>query len=94
MFSFLPHGFGPAGLLRGFLSSAAVLVAGLALAPFTSPAQTQPRARAGDLRMPDRLRVGDPAPDFKLPSKEGDREVQLSGFRSHRPVVLIFGSFT
>jgi hypothetical protein len=48
----------------------------------------------GDLRMPDTLRVGDVAPDFKLRTKDGSREVQLSSFKGKRPVVLVFGSFT
>ena len=33
------------------------------------------------------------APDFRLPSLEKDRFVQLSDYRGHKPVVLIFGSF-
>ena len=57
-------------------------------------AQQQQGRQRGDLRTPDTLRVGDPAPDFKLKAKDGSREVTLSGFRSHKPVVLIFGSFT
>ena len=48
----------------------------------------------GDLRMPDTLKVGDPAPDFKLRTVDGKREVRLSEFRGQRPVVLIFGSYT
>ena len=48
----------------------------------------------GDLRMSDTLRVGDVAPDFKLKSKDGSREVQLASFKGKRPVVLVFGSFT
>jgi hypothetical protein len=45
-------------------------------------------------RLPDRLRVGDPAPDFTLPSVSGKGEVTLSRFRGKRPVVLIFASYT
>jgi len=39
--------------------------------------------------------VGDPAPDFELPTL-GDRErkVRLSDFRGKRPVALLFGSYT
>ncbi|MHB1424125.1 MAG: peroxiredoxin family protein [Gemmataceae bacterium] len=33
------------------------------------------------------------APDFSLPSLEG-RSVRLSDFRGHKPVVLLFGSFS
>ncbi|MEW5980531.1 MAG: hypothetical protein AB1898_32495 [Acidobacteriota bacterium] len=45
-------------------------------------------ARAGDLK------VGDPAPDFRLRAYQKSASVQLSGFRGDRPVVLIFGSYT
>ena len=38
--------------------------------------------------------VGADAPDFEL-AKLGDNErVQLSAFRGHKPVALIFGSYT
>jgi hypothetical protein len=45
-------------------------------------------ARAG------RLKVGDPAPDFSLPTADRKARVRLSSFRRHKPVVLIFGSYT
>jgi hypothetical protein len=45
-------------------------------------------ARAG------RLRVGDLAPDFSLPTADRKTRVRLSSFRRHKPVVLIFGSYT
>ena len=50
--------------------------------------------RRGDLRMPDTLKVGDAAPDFKLRTVDGTGEVQLSSYRGKRPVVLVFGSYT
>jgi hypothetical protein len=46
------------------------------------------KARAGSLR------VGDPAPDFRLPALDHSSSVQLSSFRGERPVVLVFGSYT
>jgi len=46
------------------------------------------RARAG------RLHVGDPAPNFSLPTQDNKGAVQLARFRGSRPVVLIFGSYT
>jgi hypothetical protein len=46
------------------------------------------RARAGDVH------VGGEAPDFSLKSLNGDASVQLSSFRRHKPVVLVFGSYT
>jgi Ca2+-binding EF-hand superfamily protein len=39
-------------------------------------------------------RLGDPAPDFRLPTRDGTAEIALSSSRGKRPVVLIFGSFT
>ena len=38
--------------------------------------------------------VGTEAPDFELPQLGSDERVRLSGFRHHKPVVLIFGSFS
>ena len=40
------------------------------------------------------LEVGSPAPDFVLPTLDRTRTVQLSQEWRHRPVVLIFGSYT
>ncbi|MEZ5353232.1 MAG: hypothetical protein R2762_11400 [Bryobacteraceae bacterium] len=45
-------------------------------------------ARRGDLR------VGDPAPDFDLPTLDKSARVQLSMHAGVRPVVLVFGSYT
>lgn len=45
-------------------------------------------------RHPERIRVGDLAPDFTLKSPAGDQTVRLSEFRGVKPVVLIFGSYT
>lgn len=39
------------------------------------------------------LRAGEEAPDFKLPTLEGDR-VRLSNFRGSKHVLLEFGSIT
>jgi len=47
------------------------------------------RARAG------RLQVGDPAPDFSLMKLDKSAQVQLSALTAqHKPVVLVFGSYT
>jgi AhpC/TSA family len=51
-----------------------------------------PPARAE--RHPDRLKVGDPAPDFTLPLVKGKGAVRLSSLRDRKPVVLIFASYT
>jgi hypothetical protein len=40
------------------------------------------------------LEEGVPAPDFKLKSLDGKRDVQLVAYRGRQPVVLIFGSYT
>ena len=45
-------------------------------------------ARAGHLK------VGDPAPDFSLPTRDQKARVELTSFRGQKPVVLIFGSYT
>ena len=47
----------------------------------------------GDLRIPDKFVVGDPAPDFCLPRQDGGYDVRLSALRG-QPVVLVFGSYT
>ena len=68
--------------------SLATLLVAVAL---TAAAQPQ---RFTAPQQPPALRVGEPAPDFKLKTKDGQREVQLSSFKTHKPVVLVFGSFT
>jgi len=45
-------------------------------------------ARAGHLQ------IGDTAPDFSLPTADRKTRVRLSAFRRHKPVVLVFGSYT
>jgi len=45
-------------------------------------------------RKQDRLKVGDLAPDFTLPTLDGKTEAKLSTFRGQKPVVLIFASYT
>jgi len=45
-------------------------------------------ARAGGLN------VGDPAPDFNLPTRDRSAHVSLATFRGKQPVVLVFGSYT
>jgi hypothetical protein len=45
-------------------------------------------ARAGHLE------IGDPAPDFELPTYDKSETIRLSAFRGKSPVVLVFGSYT
>ena len=70
-------------MLTRFSAAAAMVLALLAVAP----AEAQLRPREGDLK------VGDPAPDFKLQDVEGLRTVSLSDLKG-KPVALIFGSCT
>jgi hypothetical protein len=41
-----------------------------------------------------KVQVGDPAPDFDLPTADHLNRVRLSSFRGSKPVILIFGSYT
>ena len=50
--------------------------------------------RGGGLRLPDRLKEGDAAPDFTLKSPNGQTTVTLSDYHGQKPVALIFGSYT
>ena len=43
---------------------------------------------------PNVPKIGEMAPDFELTCATGTKTVRLSDFRSKRPVVLLFGSFT
>jgi len=92
--------FPVAGLFEGGRVTAMKTSLGLLLAlallasADAASAQRRPNRPKGDLRMPDTLRVGDPAPDFKLKTADGSREVTLSSFKGKRPVVLVFGSYT
>jgi hypothetical protein len=38
--------------------------------------------------------LGEPAPNFTLPTLDKKSEVSLASFRGSKPVVLIFGSYT
>ena len=60
--------------------------------------EVQASAQRQDLSTP-KLQQGDPALDFTLPTLDATHgltteKVQLSSFRSKRPVALIFGSYT
>lgn len=70
---------------------AAALCASATASPQIAESNTPP---ARGERHPDRLKPGDPAPDFTLVPAAGGRGVALSEFRGQRPVVLIFGSYT
>ena len=46
-----------------------------------------------DLRTPS-VAEGDPAPDFELPTLDGDETVRLASLVGERSVALVFGSYT
>ena len=53
------------------------------------------RARAKQKELDARApKAGDRAPDFCLRDVAGENPVSLSDFRGHKPVALVFGSFT
>ena len=67
----------------------------VALLAVTSSVFAQPRNQRGKGRGGrDALKVGAEAPDFKLKSVDGKKEVELGSFKGKRPVVLVFGSYT
>jgi hypothetical protein len=74
------------------LALSVLLVAALTVSAAPKKEINTPAAKGE--RLPDRLKVGDLAPDFSLPLIKGAGEVKLSAFRGKRPVVLIFASYT
>jgi hypothetical protein len=80
--------------MRRWVLAAAAGAALAAVAPGQGPPREVNTPAARGERQPDRLRVGDPAPDFTLPTADGKDTVTLSAFRGKRPVVLIFASYT
>jgi hypothetical protein len=49
---------------------------------------------ARDERLPNRLKAGDPAPEFTLPDPSGKMEISLADLHRTKPVVLVFCSYT
>jgi hypothetical protein len=85
---------------RHFRLAAAVCIAYMVLAfavfgqaPKSLPGEKFTPPAPGE-RQPEKLKVGDAAPDFTLPDPSGKKEVKLSSFQGKKPVVLIFGSCT
>ena len=79
------------GLLGGVLLLCAA--SGLAQGQKPLPGEKFTPPAPGE-RQPDKLKPGDPAPDFTLADPTGQRKTTLSGLRDKKPVVLIFGSCT
>jgi len=44
--------------------------------------------------MPGPPKAGDVAPDFELRYTTGENPVRLTDYRGHKPVALVFESFT
>jgi hypothetical protein len=60
-----------------------------------SPLLLLSRLATGELGSPlHGPRVDQLAPDFTLKTFDGKKEIRLSEYRGHKPVVLVFGSFT
>ena len=89
------------------LALGSCLIAGMILVVAAGAGQAQqakqkPGAKPGEINTPpakgerpaERLKTGDPAPDFTLSDSAGKIEVKLSSFQGKKPVVLIFGSHT
>lgn len=53
-----------------------------------------PEPRADPARARPGAKVGEAAPPFSLPTREGGAEVSLASFAGKKPVALIFGSYT
>lgn len=78
------------------------IAGGLLLICVTILLAAQPKPKPGEVntppargeRPPERLKVGDAAPDFTLADPAGKKEMKLSSFQNKKPVVLIFGSHT
>lgn len=51
-------------------------------------------AAKGERISNDKVKVGDPAPDFTLVDQAGKTEHTLSSFKGKKPVVLVFASYT
>jgi hypothetical protein len=82
--------------LGGCLLAATFLPAtgdGLAKQGQKKPGEVNTPAAKGE-RPPERLKVGDPAPNFTLADPTGKKQVTLTSFQGKKPVVLIFGSHT
>jgi hypothetical protein len=64
--------------------------------PDDSPLTLQDVLASADYRdlMTAKVAEGDVAPDFELPSLDGERTVRLAELRAERPVALVFGSYT
>ena len=58
---------------------------------YSSFSRSESAGRSGEFK--ERLRAGDEAPDFELPTPDGEL-VRLSQYRELRHVLLEFGSIT
>jgi hypothetical protein len=72
----------------------AIVALGVVRGALAQPPQDEQPRREKLVRLPDLIKAGDQAPDFKLKTPDGKQQVALSDFRGKRPVALIFGSYT
>ena len=86
-------------LVLGIVLSLVLVIA--VCGAFAEQADTEPgerpraeRARRRGMQNEKQLAVGDMAPTFKLKSLDGKEETDLEKFRSKKPVVLFFGSYS
>lgn len=68
--------------------------AALLLAAFTAEAWAQSTRPQTGRRPTEVAKEGDKAPDFRLKTLDGKREVHLQSYAGKKPVALIFGSYT
>jgi hypothetical protein len=82
--------------MRAHPLSVVLIVLGVAVAAAQDPPPRKPiiKPAAKGERQPDKLKVGSPAPDFKLPLSAGGKDVSLAEFKGKQPVVLVFASCT
>jgi thiol-disulfide isomerase/thioredoxin len=82
-----------------------LVVAAVCTGPLLGQNRPKRKAKAGregevvakaarEERHPDKLKIGEEAPDFALTDPAGENTFKLSDFRGKRPVVLTFGSLT
>ena len=71
---------------------ALILLFALMLLPVQSPVSAQTSPKDGDKQSAtdlDRVKVGQPAPDFTLEDSEG-KNISLADYRGQKNVVLVF----
>lgn len=81
----------PAKSIRASLLLVTVISMASLILTGNTPAFGQGR---GQIRSRVNLKAGTRAPEFDLITRDGKYKVRLSSYRTKKPVVLIFGSYT